>query len=86
MNIERSKKKKKTSQKSSKDVNSDVFKDTKDLQSEYELMLKRIEDPESESLKDLASNSDMKYFLMHNDLDYNVFRTCIKNRRLDFIE
>jgi hypothetical protein len=85
-NVERSKKRKATSRKQNKPVDNDFFKDTKDLQNEYELILRRIENPDSESLKDLTSNSDMKYFLLHNDLDYNVFRTCIRWKRIDFIE
>jgi hypothetical protein len=85
MHYERTKKKK-ASRKTNKDVNTDFFKDAKDLQNEYELILARIENPGSESLKDLTSNSDMKYFLLHNDLDYNVFRTCIKWKRIDIIE
>jgi hypothetical protein len=85
-NIERSKKKKATNRKPNKPDANEFFKETKDLQKEYELILHRIQSPDSETLKDLTSNSDMKYFLLHNDLDYDVFRTCIKFKRIDFIE
>jgi hypothetical protein len=91
MSYERSKRhhqsvKKKKPKKASETIDSIFTKDTASLLQDYQKILERIADINSVSLRDLTMNTETKYFLIQNDLDYSIFRECIKSRRMDFIE
>lgn len=62
------------------------FKDIKDLMEEYENILKSIEEDDFDTVIYLIRSSDMKYFLVQNDLDYNIFRRCITKKKVNFIK
>jgi hypothetical protein len=61
------------------------FKEAKDLQEDYETLLRAIASEEIDLFSDIIRSSDMKYFLVHNDLDYNLFRDSVRFQRLEFI-
>ncbi len=91
MSYERSKRrhqsvKKKKPKKANETIESIFTKDTASLLLDYQKILERIADLNSETLRDLTVNTETKYFLIQNDLDYNIFRESIKFRRMDFIE
>jgi hypothetical protein len=62
------------------------FKDAKDLQEDYDLLIKAISHQDIESFSDIIKSSDMKYFLVHNDLDYSLFRECVRCQSKEFIQ
>ena len=78
--------KKKKQKKSTPNIETIFTKDTASLLSDYLKIIERISDINSDSISDLISNAETKYFLIQNDLYYNIFRECIKLRRLNFIE
>jgi hypothetical protein len=91
MSYERSKRhhqsvKKKKPKKANETIESIFTKDTASLLLDFQNIIERIADINSDSLRDLTTNTETKYFLMQNDLDYSIFRECIKFRRMDFIE
>jgi len=62
--------------------NSDFYEDedfpnSSQLQIDYEYILKFIKEKEISEIVNIIGSSDMKYFLINNDLDYNLFRSCI---------
>jgi hypothetical protein len=57
----------------------------KDLQEDYEKLLQLVEDGGYEKFTDLIVSSDIKYFLVHNDLDYNLFKKSLKFQRIEYI-
>jgi hypothetical protein len=61
------------------------FKETEDLMEEYKNLIKSIMDNDLQNVLHLIRSSDMKYFLVHNDLDYNLFKYCVKFKRQTFI-
>lgn len=61
------------------------FKEAKDLQEDYETLLRAIASEELELFSEIIRSSDMKYFLVHNDLDYNLFRDSVRFQRIEFI-
>ena len=74
----------KEKEKDDKNTNID-FRDAKDLQDDYEYIIKCIQEDEIDQMLNLIISSDMKYFLIHNDLDYNIFRACIVFKKVDGI-
>ncbi len=78
--------KKKKPKKANESIDSIFTKDTASLLSDYQKIIERITDIHSETLQDLTTSTETKYFLIQNDLDYNIFRQCIKFRRMDLIE
>ena len=61
------------------------FKDAEDLQEDYETLQKAIFNEELDVFSDIIKSSDMKYFLVQNDLDYNLFRDSVRFQRVEFI-
>ena len=61
------------------------FKDAKDLQEDYETLQKAIFNEEIDLFSEIIRSSDMKYFLVQNDLDYNLFRDSVRFQRVEFI-
>lgn len=85
-NNERSRRNSKKSENKSSDGNLDLdFKDAKDLQEDYEKIINCIQNDEIQDMLNLMNNSDMKYFLLYNDLDYSIFRSLIIFKRYDGI-
>jgi hypothetical protein len=62
------------------------FKDAKDLQEDYEILQKAIFNEEIELFSEIIHSSDMKYYLVQNDLDYNLFRDSVRFQRTEFIK
>lgn len=61
------------------------WRDANDLQDDYEFIIHCIQDDEIAEMLNLIGSSDMKYFLIVNDLVYNIFRACIIFKRFDGI-
>jgi hypothetical protein len=62
-----------------------MFKDAKTLQTEFEDKKKQIEEGTCVSLVDFINSSDMRYFLIQNELDYVLFKTCIQTNNTELI-
>ena len=60
--------------------------DASDLNTYYELILKAIESDDVTQYVHYLNSSDMKYFLIHNDMDYYLFRTAVKYQRTEFLQ
>ena len=85
-NIDKSRINSKKSEQKSNESNLELdFRDTKDLQDDYEKIIQLIQNDEIPAMLSLMNNSDMKYFLLHNDLDYNIFRSLLKCKRYEGI-
>lgn len=79
------KKRSRSMRKSKEDISGVNFKDAKDLQEDYEILQRTILNEELEVFSEIIRSSDMKYFLVHNDLDYSLFRDCVRFQRVEFI-
>jgi hypothetical protein len=62
------------------------FKETNDLQEEYEQLLTSIQQDDLENFEEIIKSSDMKYFLIHNDLDYDLYKFSVKYGRYNFMK
>jgi hypothetical protein len=63
-----------------------TFKDVSDLQKEYEKVLDIIANDTGEKISSIINNSDLKYYLINNDLDYILFTLCLKIQKNEYIE
>ena len=61
------------------------FYEAKELQDNFDLIIKAIEDDETDTILDLLKGEDMKYYLKHNDLDYNLIRVTLRHQRIEFL-
>ena len=62
------------------------FKESVDLQKEYELVLNLITTTQYEKLYDFLVSTDIKFYLKNNQLDYHLFIACIKAQNEDYFE
>jgi len=67
------------------EFNHDDYPNAVQLQNEYEFVLKSIIHNEISEIVNIIGSSDMKYYLLNNDLDYQLFRTCIIHEQSDGI-
>ncbi len=61
------------------------FKDAKDLQEEYEALQRTLLHDDLDLFSNIIRSPDMKYFLVQNDLDYDLFRDSVRYTRFDFL-
>lgn len=62
------------------------FKETADLQKEYDRISEIILETAGERLSDYIDNTDTQFFLKNNQLDYNLYLSCIKVENSDYFE
>jgi hypothetical protein len=62
-----------------------LFKDAKTLQKEFEDKKKEIEEGSCGTLFDFINSNDMRYFLLQNELDYVLYKTCIQYENIELI-
>jgi hypothetical protein len=62
-----------------------LFKDAKTLQKEFEDKKKEIEEGTCSTLFDFINSNDMRYFLLQNELDYVLYKTCIQHENIELI-
>jgi hypothetical protein len=79
------KKRKKSMRKNKEEVDLN-FKEANDLQNEFETLERSIMYGDIEQFSNIIRSSDMKYFLVHNDLDYTLFRECLRLQKINFIK
>lgn len=84
--------KRKTYNSSQKSMNSSgiekgfTFKDAKDLELEYNKVVEIITINTGEGLSQYLNNTDIKYYLINNDLDYSLFILCLKQKNTEYLE
>ncbi len=79
-------KSRKTIKKNSEDDNGLDFKESGDLMKEFDELKECIEENRIEDFQIILMGVGMKYFLTQNDLDYDLFKHCIKFQRERYIE
>lgn len=57
------------------------FKNTEELEKDFQNILERINDPLLPTIFDLITNNEIKYYIENNELDYKLFKLAIKSRR-----
>jgi hypothetical protein len=62
------------------------FKESGDLIKDFEELKQCIEEDRIEEFHGILMGVGIKYFLTQNDLDYDLFKHCIKFKRERFIE
>lgn len=57
------------------------FKNSEELEKDYNEIVKKIKDISSPTVIDMIANKDIKYFIEYNELDYKLFKYAIKYKR-----
>lgn len=63
----------------------DLTKSDKELQEDYETLCDLIDKDNLMGFQASVVNQDIKYYLEHNDLDYNIFRRALKLKSTEYI-
>ena len=63
-----------------------TYKDTNELENDYNSVIEIIKNPDIKSFIDIIQLTDVKYYLEYNELDYKIFKLCIKYRRESLLE